>query len=55
MSAIFEPNCEGDRKEAFFARGRLHYLGAPFRPVREAFRRLRHGAPLPRGKAGPVP
>jgi hypothetical protein len=34
---------------------RKHYLGLPFRHLREASRRLRHGTWLPRGKAGPVP
>jgi FkbM family methyltransferase len=34
---------------------RKHYLGLPFRHLREASRRLRHGTWSPRGKAGPVP
>ena len=34
---------------------RKHYLGLPFRHLREASRRLRHGTWLPRGKAGPAP
>jgi hypothetical protein len=34
---------------------RKHYLGLPFRHLRGASRRLRHGTWLPRGKAGPVP
>jgi FkbM family methyltransferase len=34
---------------------RKHSLGLPFRHLREASRRLRHGTWLPRGKAGPVP
>ena len=34
---------------------RKHYVSLPFRHLREASRRLRHGTWLPRGKAGPVP
>jgi hypothetical protein len=34
---------------------RKHYLSLPFRHLREASRRLRHGTWMPGGKTGPVP